>query len=133
MPAVDPLPGLLVAVPVVIVACRTGALLVRRLGQPPVVGELLVGIALGPSLLGLVSPALQHWLFPPSVLPYITALGNLGLLSFMFLVGLQLDLRSLHGHSRTAVAVSQLSIAVPLALGALLALGLYGALAPPGV
>ncbi|MGW7046855.1 cation:proton antiporter [Streptomyces avermitilis] len=129
----DPLPTLLIAVPAVILACKAGAQLIRRIGQPPVVGELAVGIILGPSLLGWLWPQAQGRLFPDSVLPYLDVLGNLGLLAFMFLVGLELDLRSLRGHSRTAVAVSQASIALPLALGSLLALGMYGSLAPEGV
>ncbi|MCZ0987168.1 cation:proton antiporter [Streptomyces diastatochromogenes] len=132
-PAFDPVPDLLIAVPVVIAACRAGAGLFRRLGQPPVIGEITLGILLGPSLLGWLSPSLQHWLFPPAVLPYIGALGNLGLLAFMFLVGLELDLSALRGHSRSAVAVSQASIALPLTLGSLLALGMYGTFAPEGV
>lgn len=133
MSAPDPLPDLLIAVPVVISVCRLGALLSRRIGQPPVIGEITLGILLGPSLLGWISPSAQHWLFPPEVLPYITVLGNIGLLAFMFLVGLELDLSALRGHSRTAVAVSQAGIVLPLALGSLLALGMYGTFAPTGV
>jgi len=129
----DPLPDLLIAVPAVIVACQAGARLMRRLGQPPVIGEVAMGILLGPSLLGWLWPQAQHWLLPGSVLPFTGALGNLGLLVFMFLIGLELDLAALRGHSRTAVAVSQASIVVPLALGALLALGMYGTLAPAHV
>ncbi|MFB9467619.1 cation:proton antiporter [Streptomyces cinereospinus] len=128
----DPLPDLLIAVPAVILACRAGAQLVRRLGQPPVVGEIVVGILFGPSLLGWLWPDAQAWLFPQSALPYIGVLGNIGLLAFMFLVGLELDLTALRGHSRTAVAVSQSSIAVPLLLGTLLAFGMYGTFAPEG-
>ncbi|MFJ6015082.1 cation:proton antiporter [Streptomyces sp. NPDC092952] len=133
MSAHDPLPDLLVAVPVVILACQAGAQLFRRLGQPPVIGEITLGIMLGPSLLGWISPAAQAWLFPESVLPYIGALGNLGLLAFMFLIGLELDLGTLRGHRRAAVAVSQASIALPLVLGSLLALAMFGSFAPPGV
>ncbi|MER5516045.1 cation:proton antiporter [Streptomyces sp. NPDC002763] len=129
----DPLTPLLVAVPVVILACRAGAQLLKRLGQPPVVGEILVGILLGPSLLGWLWPDAQGWLFPASALPYIGVLGNIGLLVFMFLVGLELDLKSLRGNSRTAVAVSQAGIALPLVLGVLLALGMYGRFAPDGI
>lgn len=133
MSAPDPLAGLLVAVPVVIGVCRLGALLFRRIGQPPVIGEITLGILLGPSLLGWISPEAQHWLFPAESLPYLSVLGNLGLLSFMFLVGLELDLSALRGHSRTAVVVSQAGIALPLGLGTLLALGMYDTFAPTGV
>ncbi|MFC8224064.1 cation:proton antiporter [Streptomyces sp. NPDC057362] len=131
--AYSPLTDLLIAVPTVILVCKAGAQMIRRFGQPPVVGELAVGIVLGPSLLGWLWPQAQEWLFPRAVLPYLDALGTLGLLAFMFLVGLQLDLRSLRGHSKAAVAVSQASIALPLALGFLLALGMYRSFAPEGV
>ncbi|MFJ6794777.1 cation:proton antiporter [Streptomyces sp. NPDC091268] len=129
----DPLPAVLLAVPVVILACRAGAGLVRRVGQPPVIGEIATGILLGPSLLGWLWPASQDWLFPSSVIPFTGLLGSIGLLAFMFLIGLELDLGALRGHSRTAFAVSGASIALPLALGAALAFGLYGRYAPEGV
>ncbi|BFU47376.1 cation:proton antiporter [Krasilnikovia sp. MM14-A1004] len=129
----DSLPDLLIAIPAVILACKAGSGLMRRVGQPPVVGEMAVGILLGPSLLGWLCPAAQDWLFPASVLPYLSTLGNLGLLAFMFLVGLELDLGTLRGQGRIAVAVSQTSIALPLALGSLLALAMYHSLAPKGV
>ncbi|MCT4356196.1 cation:proton antiporter [Streptomyces sp. Je 1-79] len=129
----DPLPQLLIVIPAVILACKLGAVLVRRLGQPPVVGEVAVGICLGPSLLGWIWPEGQHALFPAEVLPFVGALGNLGLLAFMFLIGLELDLKLLRGNSRTAIAVSQASVALPLVLGSLLALTMYGTFAPEGV
>lgn len=129
----DPLPHLLLAVPVVILACKAGAQAVRRLGQPPVVGEIAAGILLGPSLLGWLWPQGQEWLLPDAVLPYLAALGNLGLLAFMFLVGLDLDLTALRSHGRTAIAVSLSGIALPLLLGSLLAVGMYGSFAPDNV
>ncbi|MFE9017900.1 cation:proton antiporter [Streptomyces sp. NPDC007808] len=133
MSAAEAMPALLVAVPAAVLACQAGASLLRRLGQPPVIGEITMGIVLGPSLLGWLWPAAQHWLFPESVLPYTSVLGQLGLLAFMFLVGLELDLGALRGNSRTAVAVSQAGILLPLGLGALLAFPMYDHLAPDGV
>lgn len=131
--ASNPLPQLLIVVPVVILTSALGAWVARRFGQPAVVGEIVVGICLGPSLLGLVWPDMQHRLFTAEVLPFVGALGELGLLAFMFLVGLALNLGLLRGHSRTAIAVSQMSIALPLALGSALALGMYETFAPAGV
>ncbi|MET9518232.1 cation:proton antiporter [Streptomyces sp. NPDC002994] len=132
MSASDPVPDLLIAIPAVIVACRVGAALARRVGQPPVVGEIATGILLGPSLLGWLWPEAQAWLIPSAAIPYTGALGQLGLLVFMFLIGLELDLGALRGLGRTALAVSQASIALPMLLGAALAFGMYGPLAPEG-
>ncbi|ELS55785.1 cation:proton antiporter [Streptomyces viridochromogenes] len=129
----DPLLPVLLAVPVVILACQAGGWAVRLLGQPPVIGEILAGILLGPSLLGWLAPGAQHHLLPPSALPVTSALGNLGLLAFLFLIGLELDLRSL-GTTRGAVAaVSLTGVLLPMALGAALATVLYPHLAPDGV
>ncbi|MFJ3176480.1 cation:proton antiporter [Streptomyces roseus] len=129
----DPLEAVLVAVPVVVLACGVAAALMRRLGQTAVVGEILVGILLGPSLLGWLWPAGSRWLLPGEVLPYLGVLGNLGLLVFMFLIGLELDPGLLRGRGRAVVVVSQASVWIPLGLGSLLALAMYGRLAPEGV
>ncbi|MEU1151531.1 cation:proton antiporter [Streptomyces sp. NPDC005918] len=129
----DPLLPVLLAVPVVVLACHAGGRAVRLLGQPPVIGEILAGILLGPSLLGWLAPSVQHHLLAPSVLPITSALGNLGLLAFLFLIGLELDLRTL-GTSRGAVAAVSLSgVLLPMALGAGLASALYPHFAPDGV
>ncbi|MEU2376603.1 cation:proton antiporter domain-containing protein [Streptomyces misionensis] len=133
MSAAEPLSAVLVAVPVVILACRAGGALFQRLGQPAVVGEMCVGIMLGPTLLGRLWPAAEHWLLPPSVLPFTDVLGQLGLLVFMFLIGLELDLGVLRGHRGTAMAIGQASIALPLLLGAGLGLAMYGSQAPEHV
>ncbi|WP_331733653.1 cation:proton antiporter [Streptomyces sp. NBC_01276] len=123
----------LVAVAVVVLACGVGGAGARRVGQPAVVGEIAVGILLGPTLLGWVWPQGQRWLLPGDVLPTLGVLGDLGLVAFMFLVGLELDLGLLRGQGRAVVLVSQAGVWVPWALGALLALGLYGSFAPEGV
>ncbi|MGW3240310.1 cation:proton antiporter [Streptomyces olivaceus] len=122
----------LLALPVVILACRVGAALLRRLGQPPVVGEIVTGILLGPSLLGQLWPHAQSYLFPPGVTDHIEVLGQLGLLAFMFLIGLELDLDHLQGNGRAAAVISQVSIVLPLLLGGLLALGMFNSFAPQG-
>lgn len=123
----------LLAVPTVMLACQAGGWAVHRLGQPPVVGEILVGILLGPSLLGWVAPTLQHQLLPAAVLPVISALGNLALLTFLFLMGLELDLRSLAAVRGSVVSVSLSGILLPGALGAALGLAMYPHVAPAGV
>jgi Kef-type K+ transport system membrane component KefB len=105
---------LLLALPVVILACRAGAALLRRLGQPAVVGEIVTGILLGPSLLGRLWPHAQSYLFSPGVTNHIDVLGQLGLLVFMFLIGLELDLGHLRGNGRAAAVISQVSILLPL-------------------
>ncbi|MEU8950020.1 cation:proton antiporter [Streptomyces sp. NPDC048489] len=129
----DPLLPVLLAVPVVVLACQVGGRAVRLLGQPPVIGEILAGILLGPSLLGWLAPTIQHHLLPPSVLPLISALGNLGLLAFLFQIGLELDLRSLRTTRGAVAAVSLTGLLLPMALGAALAAALYPHFAPDGV
>lgn len=126
--------GLLLAqLVVVLLAARVAGLLVRPLGQPAVVGEMLAGLALGPSLLGAVAPGAMRALFPPDALLPLATLSQLGVLLFMFVVGLRLDLGVLRGRARVAVAVSHASIVAPFALGAALATVLHPTLAPPGV
>ncbi|MER5439123.1 cation:proton antiporter [Streptomyces sp. NPDC002790] len=129
----DPLLPVLLAVPVVVLACQVGGRAVRLLGQPPVIGEVLAGILLGPSLLGWLAPTVQHHLLPPSVLPVTSALGNLGLMAFLFLIGLELDLRSLRTTRGAVAAVSLTGLLLPMALGAALAAALYPHFGPDGV
>lgn len=129
----DPLLPVLLAVPVVVLACQAGGRAVRVLGQPPVIGEILAGILLGPSLLGWLAPTVQHHLLPPSVLPVTSVLGNLGLLAFLFLIGLELDLRSLRTTRGAVAAVSLTGLLLPMALGAALAAALYPHFVPDGV
>ncbi|MBN0045671.1 MULTISPECIES: cation:proton antiporter [Streptomyces] len=129
----DPLLPVLLAVPVVVLACQAGGRAVRLLGQPPVIGEILAGTLLGPSLLGWLAPTVQQHLLPPSVLPVTSALGTLGLLAFLFLTGLELDLRSLRTTRGAVAAVSLTGLLLPMALGAALAAALYPHFAPDGV
>jgi Kef-type K+ transport system membrane component KefB len=116
---------LLVALPVILAACYLAGMLLRRLGQPAVIGEIIAGVLLGPSLLGLIWPEAFRWLFPAEVIGTINTLAQLGLIFFMFMVGSEIDLASLRKRGFTAVTVSQVSIALPMLTGIGLAFGLY--------
>ena len=108
---------LLADVAIVIILARLLGAIARRLGQPPVLGEILVGILLGPTFFhGHITNAL----FPTSLIAPLTALADIGLVLFMFVVGYEVDLRLIRGRERVAVAVSTGSVIVPLVLGSLL-------------
>ncbi len=117
----------LLSVGAVVVSVRAVGWLVARIGQPRVMGEIIAGILLGPSVLGLVWPDALEFLFPAGVIGALKVLAQFGLALFMFLIGMELDFRSLRGQGRRAVAISQASIVAPMLLGAALALGLYPA------
>lgn len=102
-----------------------GTLGERYLRQPPVIGEILAGILLGPSLLGLLAPGVSQLLFPPEVMPPLSIISKVGIVLFMFVIGLELDAPSLRRTSRATIAISHSSIVLPFVLGALLALFLY--------
>jgi Kef-type K+ transport system membrane component KefB/nucleotide-binding universal stress UspA family protein len=97
----------------------------RSIRQPLVIGEIVAGIMLGPSLFGLVAPDLAAAIFPAETIPFLNVLSQVGLIFFMFLIGLELNPKYLRGQIETAVLTSHVSIIVPLSLGALLALILY--------
>jgi Kef-type K+ transport system membrane component KefB len=99
--------------------------------QPRVVGEMVAGILLGPSLLGWLAPALSSSLFPAASLDHLNAVSQLGLMLFMFLVGLRLDTGQLRKLGRLAVVTSNASILVPMTLGVALGARLYPRFAPP--
>jgi Kef-type K+ transport system membrane component KefB len=131
--AQQPLPRLLLQLAVVVLVARAFGFAARALGQPPVIAEIAAGIMLGPSLLGWAAPAASAFLFPASSLPVLQLLSQIGVVLFMFVVGLELEPRHLRGKAQTAIAVSHFSIVVPFTLGVALALGLYTRYAPPGV
>src|SRR4030095_1595587 len=109
----------LVAMIAVIVAARALGTLFRSLRQPPVVGEMVAGILLGPSLLGRLAPGVSAFLFPAAVTPYLEIIAQIGVLLFMFLVGLELDTSLIKKRSSVTLIISLASILVPLGLGAL--------------
>jgi Kef-type K+ transport system membrane component KefB len=132
-PAGDALPHVLLALATVLLVGRLLGRAFVSVGQPPVIGEVVAGICLGPSLLGRVAPRAMEFLLPPAVAPYLGVIAQLGAILYMFLVGLELNTERLRGRAHAAVAVAQASIAVPFVLGAALALALYTRLAPAGV
>ncbi|WP_081287686.1 cation:proton antiporter [Mycobacterium asiaticum] len=110
---------------VILLACRVVGLVAQRLGQPQVVGEMLAGVILGPSLLGRIAPGIQHELFPPGAANAVLyTVAQIGLVLYMFLVGLNFDINLVKHRAGTAAAVSAAGIFVPLGLGALLAVPL---------
>jgi len=106
--------------------------LLRRFGQPPVIGEILAGIMLGPSLLGRVWPDASAFLTPPEVAPFISVVAQLGVILYMFLVGLELNPAVLREGAGRTLAISHASMAVPFVAGAGLGLFFYPELAASG-
>jgi Kef-type K+ transport system membrane component KefB len=119
----------LAAAVVMIVAHLFGWVAVR-LSQPRVMGEVVAGIALGPTIFGAMAPELQSLVFPTDILPAFGVAANLGLVFYMALVGLELDRGELRGRMSQALAISNMSVAVPMVLGLVVALPLYPLLAP---
>jgi Kef-type K+ transport system membrane component KefB len=131
--AESPLPRLILQLIVILVAARVLGALAGRFGQPQVIGEIAAGVLLGPSLLGWVAPDASAYLFPTSSLPTLQLLSQIGVLLFMFIVGVELEASHLRGKARAAVAVSHFSIVIPFILGVSLSLALYTHHAPAGV
>ena len=115
----------LLALAVVIAAARAVGFVFRRLGQPPVIGEVIAGILLGPSLLGPLWPEASAYLLPASVAPFLSVIAQVGIVLYMFLVGLELNPAYLRRHPNTVLAISHASIILPFLLGAALSLLLY--------
>lgn len=109
---------------------RCMGMLFSRINQPPVMGEIIAGILLGPSLLGWLAPATLKTLFPAEVMPYIYLLSQIGLIFFMFLVGLEVSPEMMRGRLRVAILTSNASVVVPFGLGILLALTVLQPLQP---
>ncbi|MFF0480115.1 cation:proton antiporter [Streptomyces sp. NPDC004435] len=116
------------ALAVVIAASHAAGAVARRCGQPPVIGQLFAGIALGPSLLGLLPGGLHERLFPDEIQPVLASLAQVALVFFLFAVGYELDLGVLR-HRGTVTAVSVTGFALPMALGAAIVLLLPGGFA----
>jgi Kef-type K+ transport system membrane component KefB len=122
---------LLLAIAVVMVAARVVGALFRRIGQPQVVGEIVAGVILGPTLLGTVWPSASDYVFDADVMPFIEVFAQIGLVFFMFLVGAELDLRLVRGQGHAAALVSHASIIAPFLSGIALALVIFRSLGSP--
>ena len=119
-----------IAVAIVILVARLFGILAAKVGQPRVMGEVVAGITLGPSVLGAISANLQADIFPTDILPAFGIAANLGLIFYMFLVGLELDSSQLKGRVRQAAAISNASVALPMLLGIAVALPIYKLVGP---
>jgi Kef-type K+ transport system membrane component KefB len=131
--AKSPLSTLLLQVVLIVVAARGLGSLFRKIKQPPVIGEMIAGILLGPSLLGMVAPQTQGFLFPAASMGSLQLLSQVGVILFMFVVGIELDVDMLRNKADAAVLVSHASIIVPFFLGTGSALLIYRTLAPAGI
>lgn len=130
---VHPLAILLLQILTIIVAARTLGILFNKIGQPTVIGEVVAGIILGPSLLGMWFPEYTAFLFPKTSLPNLQFLSQIGLVLFMFVIGMELDLKVLKSKAHEAIVISHASIIVPYALGVGLAYFLYLEFAPQNI
>jgi Kef-type K+ transport system membrane component KefB len=114
--------------------------LFQKMGQPPVIGEVVAGICLGPSVLGALAPSAMHFLIPPAaadphgeVATALKVIAQVGVILYMFTVGLELNAAALRRQAHAAIVISHLSIVVPFLLGSMLALWLHQVYAPAGI
>jgi Kef-type K+ transport system membrane component KefB len=124
---------LLIQIVVILTTARIIGWLFGKIRQPHVIGEMIAGILLGPSLLGWISPGVSNALFPPASLSLLNALSQIGIILFMFLVGLEFNPRTMKGKQHVALVTSHAGIIAPFLLGSLLALYLYPRLSDDGV
>ncbi|UUC44306.1 cation:proton antiporter domain-containing protein [Flavobacterium cerinum] len=128
-----PLAILLAQIVTIVFVARLFGELCKKIGQPMVIGEILAGIVLGPSLVGTYFPEFSHLLFPEASLGNLQFLSQIGLILFMFVVGMELDLKVLQNKAKEAVVISHASIVIPFTLGMVLAYFIYTQFAPDGV
>jgi Kef-type K+ transport system membrane component KefB len=125
---------LLVQLVVILLTARGLAWLLRWVGQPPVIGEMIAGLMLGPLVFGALAPAWQGWLFAPASLPVLDGLSQIGLVLFMFIVGAELRLPGgVRQTLRAAGAVGGFAVLLPIGLAVLIAPMLYARYAPAGI
>ncbi|MGZ4053631.1 MAG: cation:proton antiporter domain-containing protein [Bacteroidia bacterium] len=128
-----PLAILLLQIIVIIITARTFGFLFNKIGQPTVIGEVVAGIFLGPSIMGMWFPQYSEFLFPKASLATLQYFSQIGLMLFMFVVGMELDLKVLKTKAKDAVIISHASIIVPYTLGMCLAYFIYEEFAPANI
>ncbi|MES2546048.1 MAG: cation:proton antiporter [Bacteroidota bacterium] len=128
-----PLAILLAQIITIIIVARFFGWVFKKIGQPTVIGEIIAGIVLGPSLLGMYFPEYSGILFPVASLSNLQFLSQIGLILFMFVIGMELDLKVLKNKAKEAVVISHASIIFPFALGIGLSYFVYYKFAPEGV
>ncbi len=128
-----PLAILLAQIITIIIVARFFGWVFRKIGQPSVIGEIIAGIVLGPSLVGMYFPEFSSALFPVASLGNLQFLSQIGLILFMFVIGMELDLKVLKNKANEALVISHASIIIPFALGIGLAYFVYHRFAPVGV
>ena len=112
-----PLAILLLQIITIIIVARSFGWIFRKIGQPSVIGEIIAGIFLGPSVVGMYFPDYSAMLFPKESLGNLQFLSQIGLMLFMFVIGMELDLKVLKNKANDAVVISHASIVIPFALG----------------
>jgi Kef-type K+ transport system membrane component KefB len=129
----QPLPLLLIQLILIVALARFFAAHSARLGQPAVIGEMIAGIVLGPSVAGALAPGLFQLVFPAGSMGALRMLSQVGVILFMFVVGMELNLKQLRGQARTAVLVSHVSIVLPFFLGTFFSLFMYESFSTRGI
>lgn len=118
---------------IIIAVSRVCAYLFKKIGQPAVMGEIIAGILLGPSFFGTLIPGFTSFVFPPSSLNNLQMLSQVGLILFMFVIGMELDLNVIKRKAGSAFVISYASIIFPFGLGMLLSYYLYSHYAPANI
>jgi Kef-type K+ transport system membrane component KefB len=129
----EPISILLLQVIVILIVSRIVSSLFHKIGQPSVIGEMVAGLLLGPSLLGMLSPGTMSFLFPASSMGTLRLLSQIGVILFMFIVGTEINARHLKEKARAAVIISHTSIIVPFIMGVIVSLLIYRTFAPSNI
>jgi Kef-type K+ transport system membrane component KefB len=127
-------PGILMLqLVIILLIARLMGYLFQLIGQPMVIGEIVAGLLLGPSVLGMLAPHISSVIFPENSVNILEQLSQLGLIFFMFIIGMELDTQSFKKSANTAILISVASIVIPFISGILLAFYLYEGFAPANI